>query len=100
MIDDIMLYWLPNASASSARLYWESAKSMMAGPPPFFPMAIPTAISMFPKEQVLISQRWAESRFQDLIHFRELPHGGHFAALEQPELFVQELRQSFAKVRR
>ncbi len=99
MIDDVMLYWLPNASASSARLYWESAKLMMAGAPAFPPMTIPTAISMFPKEQVRISRRWAESRFQQLVHFNELSRGGHFAALEQPDLFVQELRNGFATFR-
>jgi microsomal epoxide hydrolase len=99
MLDDIMLYWLPNASASSARLYWETTRSMMAGPPAFYPMRIPTAISIFPKEQVRISRRWAEARFANLVHFNELPRGGHFAALEQPDLFVEELRQAFAGLR-
>jgi epoxide hydrolase len=98
MLDDIMLYWLGNASASSARLYWESA-TLMAGPPPFYPLATPTAISMFPKEQLRLSKRWAESRFQNLIHFRELPKGGHFAALEQPELFTNEIREGFRPLR-
>jgi microsomal epoxide hydrolase len=62
-------------------------------------MRIPTAISIFPKEQVRISRRWAEARFANLVHFNELPRGGHFAALEQPDLFVEELRQAFAGLR-
>ena len=100
MLDDIMMYWLPDAGASSARLYWEGVQAMRASPPPFYPMKTPTGISMFPKEQVRISRRWAQARFQNLVRFNELPRGGHFAALEQPELFVEELRNSFEKIRR
>ncbi len=98
MLDDIMLYWLPDAGASSARLYWEG-RSSMAGPSPSEPMRTPTGISMFPKELVRISRRWAEKRFTTLVHFNELKHGGHFAALEQPVLFTEEVRASFATLR-
>ncbi len=98
MLDDIMLYWLPDAGASSARLYWEGMSSM-TGPPPSEPMRTPTGISMFPKELVRISRRWAEKRFTNLVHFNELKHGGHFAALEQPVLFTEEVRASFATLR-
>jgi pimeloyl-ACP methyl ester carboxylesterase len=93
MLDDIMLYWLTNAGASSARLYWESQASMSA--PPAAPMQTPTAISMFPKELVRISRRWAETRFSNLVHFNELAAGGHFAALEQPVLLAEEIRTGF-----
>jgi pimeloyl-ACP methyl ester carboxylesterase len=93
MLDDIMLYWLTNAGASSARLYWE-AQASMSGPPPA-PMQTPTAISMFPKELVRISRRWAETRFSNLVHFHELAAGGHFAALEQPDLLTKEIRTGF-----
>ena len=98
MLDDIMLYWLPNAGASSARLYWE-ALSAMSGPPPSDPMQTPTAISMFPGELVRISRRWAQARYANLIHFNELDRGGHFAALEQPSLFTEELRAAFRRLR-
>ncbi len=97
MLDDIMLYWLPNAGASSARLYWEAQSDMAT--PPADPMHTPMGISMFPKELVRISRRWAETRFADLVHFNELERGGHFAALEQPGLFVDELRTSFRGLR-
>ena len=96
MLDDIMLYWLPDAGASSARLYWEGMSSMSG---PSAPMRTPTGISMFPKELVRISRRWAEKRFTNLVHFNELRHGGHFAALEQPVLFTEEVRASFATLR-
>lgn len=98
MLDDIMLYWLPNTGASSARLYWE-AKASMTGLPPSSPLQVPTAISMFPGEIIRISRRWADRRFGNLIRFNELKAGGHFAAMEQPAAFVEELRASFGKVR-
>jgi len=99
MLDDIMMYWLPNAGASSARLYWE-AQSSMSNPPSSDPMRTPAAISMFPRELVRISRRWAEKRFSNLVHFNELQHGEHFAALEQPVLFTDEIRASFRGLRK
>lgn len=94
ILDDVTLYWLTNTGASSARLYWESAAALN-----FDPVHVPTGISVFPKEIFLTSRRWAEARFSKLIHFNTLSKGGHFAALEQPELFVTELRACFAGLR-
>jgi pimeloyl-ACP methyl ester carboxylesterase len=94
MLDDIMLYWLPNAGASSARLYWESFQNPSLGEVP-----VPTGCSIFPKEIIRSSRRWAEKRFKNLIYWNELSRGGHFAAFEQPELFVDEVRACFRKVR-
>lgn len=98
MLDDITLYWLTNTGASSARLYWEAMGSG-AAPPPFEPLAMATGISMFPKEQVRLSRRWAERRFSNLVHFEELDAGGHFAALEQPAAFVDQIRACFSGLR-
>ena len=99
MLDDIMLYWLPNTGASSARLYWEATQEMMKGGMPSTPMLMPTGVSMFPGEQLRLSRRWAERRFANLVHFNELERGGHFAALEQPKLFVEEVRSTFRGLR-
>lgn len=99
LIDDIMLYWLPNTGASSARLYWETIQSMQHGGMPTSPMTTPAGISMFPVEQVRLSKRWAERRFANLVHFNELARGGHFAAMEQPAVFVDEVRATFRAVR-
>jgi microsomal epoxide hydrolase len=99
MLDDIMLYWLPNAGPSSARIYWEMGQAMRSGGMPSAPMQTPTGISMFPGEQLRLSRRWAEARFSKLIHFNELTRGGHFAALEQPTAFVDELRATFSGLR-
>jgi len=95
IIDNIMLYWLPNTGASSARLYWETMQSMQRGGMPTTPMATPAGISMFPGEQLRLSKRWAERRFAKLVHFNEPAHGGHFAAMEQPPVFVEEVRNTF-----
>lgn len=99
MLDDIMLYWLPNAGPSSARLYWEAAQAMRRGGFPMAPMAIPAGISMFPGEQLRLSRRWAEARFARLVHFGEPERGGHFAALEQPARFTEEVRRTFRTLR-
>jgi pimeloyl-ACP methyl ester carboxylesterase len=55
--------------------------------------------SSFPGDIFLSSERWARKRFPGMVYWNELERGGHFAALEQPELFVQELRNCFAQMR-
>ena len=87
LLDNVMMYWLPGTAASSARLYWQSYSS-----PPMDPISIPVGCSIFPKEIFRTSRRWAAQRFANLVYFNELDKGGHFAAFEQPEAFVRELR--------
>ncbi len=94
VLDNVMLYWLPACGASSARLYWESFRKFVGGP-----VSTPMGASIFPKEIFRPSRRWAERRFSDIRHWHELARGGHFAALEQPELFVEEVRAFFHTVR-
>jgi len=94
LIDDVMLYWLPNAGPSSARFYWEGAREMAKGMPAD-PIALPAGVSMFPGEQVRLSRRWAAARFADLRFFGEAERGGHFAAMENPDAFVEHLRSTF-----
>ena len=95
LLDNIMLYWLPATATSSARLYWESLASFIDDAP----ITVPTGCSIFPKELVRPSRHWAERKYTDIIHWNELDRGGHFAAFEQPALFVQELRNCFRLVR-
>ena len=94
LLDNVMLYWLTAAAASSARLYWESFVR-----PGFDPVDVPTGCSIFPHEIMRMSRRWAASRFTDIVYWNELDRGGHFAAFEQPGLFVDELRAFFRLVR-
>src|SRR5437660_7202175 len=94
LLDNVMLYWLPAPGASSARLYWESFSRGNQDPVP-----APTGVSVFPKEIIRVSRRWAEPRFTDIRYWNELDKGGHFAAFEQPASFVGELRAFFRLVR-
>ncbi|MBW2282328.1 MAG: epoxide hydrolase [Deltaproteobacteria bacterium] len=94
LLDNVMLYWLPAAGASAARLYWESFAS--GGRPE---VRVPVGCSIFPKEIFRPSRRWAEKHFGELLHWNELDKGGHFAAFEQPETFVDEIRTCFRGVR-
>jgi pimeloyl-ACP methyl ester carboxylesterase len=95
MLDNIMLYWLPGTGASSARLYWESFGAFGAATK----LELPVGVSIFPKEIFRPSRRWAEKRMTNIIHWNELDKGGHFAAWEQPELYLKEVRDCFGKVR-
>ncbi|MDF0545837.1 epoxide hydrolase [Sphingobium sp. H39-3-25] len=95
MLDNIMMYWLPSAAASSARLYRESAPAVYSRAP----VTMPVGFSIFPKEIWRASRRWAEPVYTNIIHWNEPVRGGHFAAFEQPGLFVDELRACFRTVR-
>jgi pimeloyl-ACP methyl ester carboxylesterase len=94
LLDNVMLYWLPGTGASSARLYWESFVRTNVDP-----VAVPTGVSIFPKEIFRPSRRWVERRFTDIRYWNEVDRGGHFAAFEQPVAFVDEVRASFRLVR-
>jgi pimeloyl-ACP methyl ester carboxylesterase len=94
MLDNVMLHWLPATGASSARLYWESF-----GKRSELPIEVPAGFSVFPQEIFPASRRWLEHRLRDLRHYNELDRGGHFAAFEQPQLFVDELRTFFSGLR-
>jgi pimeloyl-ACP methyl ester carboxylesterase len=95
ILDNIMLYWLPANGASSARIYWESFGAAFAPDP----ITLPVAVSAFPKEIIPAPRKWAERYLKNLVHWGELDKGGHFAAWEQPEQFVRELRTAFALMR-
>jgi pimeloyl-ACP methyl ester carboxylesterase len=94
MLDDISLYWFTASAASSARLYWESFKTVDVEP-----VTCPSGVSSFPKEIIGVSERWARTRFTDLRWYGAPARGGHFAAFEQPEIFVDEVRGFFRTVR-
>jgi pimeloyl-ACP methyl ester carboxylesterase len=94
ILDNVMLYWLSGTAASSGRLYWESFRRGRTGV-----VEVPTGASIFPKEIFRASRRWAERQYADIRQWHELPVGGHFAAFEQPALFVEEVRSFFRLVR-
>ena len=99
VLDNVTLYWLTNTAISSARLYWDNAHHPTGG---FFDprgIKIPVAVSVFPDEIYAAPRSWAERAYPKLIHYNKLDKGGHFAAWEQPELFVSEMRASFKSLR-
>jgi epoxide hydrolase len=96
LLDNVMLYWLPATAASSARLYWESFGSAFTL---MDEISVPVGCSIFPKEIFRTSKRWAEKRFAKLVYFNELDKGGHFAAFEQPESYLREVRACFRELR-
>lgn len=101
LLDNLMLYWLPGTGASSARLYWESMRQVsewITGQVTDT-VTVPAGCSIFPKELQRPSRRWAEKRFTDIRYWNEPAKGGHFAAFEQPGLFVNEVRAFFRLVR-
>jgi pimeloyl-ACP methyl ester carboxylesterase len=95
MLDDITLYWFTDTAASSARLYYESfAKDFVR-----MPLELPVAVSIFKGDFFTPPKVWADQTYSKLFYWNEVSKGGHFAALEQPELFIAELRKGFAQVR-
>ncbi len=92
MLDNVMFYRLIDSGASSARLYWESFGTAFGGESS---VAVTTGASIFPKEIVATPRSWAEGRFSNIVYWNELEKGGHFAAFEQPEQFIAEVRSCF-----
>ncbi|GGX69708.1 epoxide hydrolase family protein [Streptomyces fructofermentans] len=93
--DNLTLFWLTNTGVSSGRLYRENKVG-------FFNtkgVTLPAAVSVFPDELYSVPRSWAEQAFPNLIHYNKLPKGGHFAAWEQPESLVSELRTGFQSLR-
>jgi len=100
ILDNITLYWLTNTAVSSARLYWSTMQ--LGGKGGFFDIRgvqIPVAVMAYPDEIYQAPQSWAERAYPKLLRYNRLPKGGHFAAWEQPETFVTELRAGFKSLR-
>jgi pimeloyl-ACP methyl ester carboxylesterase len=95
MLDDISLYWFTDSGGSSARFYHENTNESVGQGQ----IHIPAAVSVFPHEIFVAPKSWVQAKYTKLIYFNELDKGGHFAAWEQPVIFVQELRKAFSTVR-
>ena len=94
LLDNVMMYWVTASAASSARMYWESF-NFFGG---FGRVELPTGIAQFPEELMRPPRSWAEPNY-NITHWTTMPRGGHFAAFEQPGLFVDDVRKFFATVR-
>jgi hypothetical protein len=99
LIDNLMVYWLTATAHSSVRMYYEFDKGLKNGSLDLFSKVTqPVGYARYPKEIMRTSRRWAEAQY-DLIHFADMPRGGHFAAFEVPELFVPDVRAWAARLR-
>ena len=95
ILDNITLYWLTNTGVSSSRLYWEYKGGFFNAKG----VKIPVAVTVFPSEQYEAPRSWTERAYPKLIHYNRVARGGHFAAWEQPGIFVDELRAAFNSLR-
>ena len=96
LLTNITVYWVTQTATSSARMYYESrhaSSSQQVGR-----IEVPTAGAIFPHELFFTPRQWAEASY-NLTRWTEMPRGGHFAAMEQPDLFVEDVRAFFADLR-
>jgi epoxide hydrolase len=95
LITNLMFYWATNSAASAARIYFESTRDF----PPLFlhqRIEVPTAFAVLPHEPYRVPRHWLEPRF-NIESWSEARCGGHFAAMEQPEFLVHDMRRFFAE---
>jgi epoxide hydrolase len=98
LLTTVSIYWFTRTAGSSATLYYEDAeqtRKMFAGERPA-PVTVPVGVALFPAEIFLPLRRLADRDLPNIVHWSEFDRGGHFAALEQPELFVSDVR-AFAR---
>jgi pimeloyl-ACP methyl ester carboxylesterase len=99
LLDNLMLYWVTATAHSAGRMYYEFGAGLTAGTLDLFgKITVPVGYARYPKEIMRTSRRWAEAQY-DVNHFADMPRGGHFAAFEVPELFLDDIRAWGRKVR-
>jgi epoxide hydrolase len=96
LLTNVTLYWLTGTAGSSARLYYETARSRAWGPPAV--SGVPTGVAVFPREIAPPIRRFAELS-ENIVHWSEFDRGGHFAAMEVPDLLVGDVRAFFRPLR-
>jgi pimeloyl-ACP methyl ester carboxylesterase len=97
LLTNVMLYWLTGTAGSSARIYYERAHADYWGQPPA-PSTAPTAVANFPRE-TFIALRQIVERSNNIVRWTSFDRGGHFAAMEQPDLLVGDIRAFFRQLR-
>ncbi|WP_237113340.1 epoxide hydrolase family protein [Pseudohongiella spirulinae] len=95
LLTNISLYWFTQTITSSARIYYENRSTPLREPLGF--VSVPTAGAIFPKEIYLTPKLWAEQSY-NIVRWTEMPRGGHFAALEEPELLLADIRAFFKQI--
>jgi pimeloyl-ACP methyl ester carboxylesterase len=95
VLDNITLCWLTNTAVSGYRLYWENKLAFVAP----LGVKVPVVVSAFPDELYQAPKTWAEKAYPNMIYYKKHEKGGHFAAWEQPELLVKDIREGFRSLR-
>ncbi len=98
LIANVMTYWVTQTAASAARFYFENHLPEMDVPDGVARVSVPTGVARFPRELVLMPRSWLERRY-NIVHWTEMHRGGHFAAMEQPELFADDVTKFFTALR-
>jgi len=97
LLTNVMLYWMTQTATSSAQLYWETNRSgVLTEQLPF--IEVPTGVGRYPREVLRWPRSWVEQQY-NVTHWASMARGGHFAAMEQPELFADDLQAFFRTVR-
>lgn len=97
LLTNVTVYWVTGTGTSAARLYWESSRSgALTAELPF--ISVPTGIARYPKEPIRWPRSWVEQQY-NVTSWTTMPRGGHFAAMEQPDLFTENVRAFFRSVR-
>jgi microsomal epoxide hydrolase len=96
ILTDVMLYWLTRAAGSASHLYYESPRAFGASEAV---SAVPTGVAVFPRDIVLPVRRLAERLNTNIVQWSEFNQGGHFAAMEVPDLVISDLRAFFRRFR-
>jgi pimeloyl-ACP methyl ester carboxylesterase len=94
LLTHIMIYWVTNTIGSTARMYYENSHSL----PPLGRIEVPTAVALFPADILLPPREWAV-RNLNITRWNAMPRGGHFPALEEPELLVKDIREFYRPFR-
>ena len=95
VLDNVTLFWLTNSGVSASRIYLENKESFWTPKG----VSVPVAVSVFPDEIHLVPRNWAEKAYPNMIYYKKHEQGGHFAAWEQPELLVNDIREGFKSLR-
>ena len=96
LLTNLMLYWVTNSAASAANLYYETHGMGLLDQSS--PVRVPTAVAVFPKELPMAPRRWLEARY-NLRRYTEMARGSHFAAVDAPDLFLEDVRAFFRELR-
>ena len=94
LLTNVMIYWVTESMPSAVRLYYESRRAGRRRGR----IEVPTAVAVFPGEIFFTPRKWAEARY-NVVQWTEMPRGGHFAAMEEPELYVEDVRKFFGALR-